>query len=287
MSLDDESPTQYFGPDAKLWKHPQTGHTLYLSPAQYERAEKRRLENEALAGKGKLLIPQADGSYAEFDLNDPKPALAPARLGHKYQCMDEYYPETCCCDNDAVTDTICCHKGYGWHRDDQVGCEHWEVLVEHSRRRGDGEVIRNGYGHSDTDHPKFDLEEALKQAPPTSHPASRPESQSFAEAVSKRYQESLWGKAPTAITVNLGTVEERLEQKRTLHRLRAKSERKDLLSFLPAPILQLLIAIFVTAASASLWAVMFCWAIVALEAAWTTRLYRSWRRAVKQCKDLK
>jgi hypothetical protein len=41
MSLDDENPTQYFGADAVLWKHPDTGDTLSLSPAQARHAARR------------------------------------------------------------------------------------------------------------------------------------------------------------------------------------------------------------------------------------------------------
>lgn len=37
MSLDDECPTQYFGPDAQVWDSPD-GRSLQLSPAQGERA---------------------------------------------------------------------------------------------------------------------------------------------------------------------------------------------------------------------------------------------------------
>jgi hypothetical protein len=41
MSLDDENPTQYFGADAVLWKHPDTGVSLSLSPAQARHAARR------------------------------------------------------------------------------------------------------------------------------------------------------------------------------------------------------------------------------------------------------
>lgn len=44
MSLDDETPTEYFGPDARNWIHPVTGKSFRLSPADYERAEERKAQ---------------------------------------------------------------------------------------------------------------------------------------------------------------------------------------------------------------------------------------------------
>jgi hypothetical protein len=47
VSLDDESPTQYFGPNAIQWMHPN-GKVLSLSPDQYNRAleQERNLTQE-------------------------------------------------------------------------------------------------------------------------------------------------------------------------------------------------------------------------------------------------
>lgn len=44
MSLDDETPTQYFGPDGRNWVHPVTGKMIRLSPTDYDRAEQRKAE---------------------------------------------------------------------------------------------------------------------------------------------------------------------------------------------------------------------------------------------------
>jgi hypothetical protein len=42
MSLDDLSPTEYFGPDAMNWVHPVTGKQHSLSPAAYAEAERSK-----------------------------------------------------------------------------------------------------------------------------------------------------------------------------------------------------------------------------------------------------
>jgi hypothetical protein len=115
------------------------------------------------------------------------------------------------------------------------------------------------------------------------------ESQGFAEAISRRYQESLWGKGPATIAVDLGLTERRLEEKRRLYRLRAKNNRRDLLTFLPGLVLQLFIAVLLSNIAADPWSfgVVFAWVLAALEAAWTVKLFRDWRKAVQRCEDLK
>ena len=141
------------------------------------------------------------------------------------------------------------------------------------------------------------LEGRIVSETPTAHP----ESLSFAQAVSRRYQESLWGPEPASITVDLENVEQKLEEKRHLaeeqHRdrkrwllgMQAKRSRGYLIAFIPGMVVQLLIAIFITAVSkdpSTQLGVWFCWLLVALETLWSIKLYRDWQKDVAACEDL-
>lgn len=90
------------------------------------------------------------------------PKEEPQRLGHKGVCLDEFWPGDCCCDEGHITDTICYHPKTGWHRDDNVACGTWDKLVEHRRDCYGEEVIQNGFGHSDTIHMKYQIQEVAE-----------------------------------------------------------------------------------------------------------------------------
>ena len=96
---------------------------------------------------------------------------------------------------------------------------------------------------------------------PDSQPVSI-ESPSFAREVSRRYNESLWGKGPADIPVAdpvIKKVENALEERRILNSLILKAAWKDLFFNATVFIVQFCITLWVSMFSTSPWAIGFCW----------------------------
>lgn len=70
MSLDDASPTEYFGPDAMSWVHPVTGKQHSLSPAEYARAEAAKerhfQELESVGHNGRCSVERTGRCICEY-----------------------------------------------------------------------------------------------------------------------------------------------------------------------------------------------------------------------------
>lgn len=82
MSLDDASPTEYFGPDAVSWVHPVTGKQHSLSPAEYERAEAAKerhfQELESVGHNGRCSVERTGRCICEYLAQwDPETMVVP------------------------------------------------------------------------------------------------------------------------------------------------------------------------------------------------------------------
>jgi hypothetical protein len=105
--------------------------------------------------------------------------------------------------------------------------------------------------------------------------------ESFQQAVTRRYNASLWGFLPNQ--------EQILADKRRLYSFRLKAARKDLVFYSVMFALELFIAIFVTAHAKEpgSFGVWFCWALALGWGALWAWTYRTWRKAAAACADLR
>jgi hypothetical protein len=198
---------------------------------------------------------------------------------HKFACLDDGGPSGCTCAEPEVrSDVICCHRGAGWHRSDVISCDLWDLEAEAAKEP----VHRNGHGYSDDEH------EAYQGASPdgepiegTAHyPRSPKPQQMFAEAVTHRYQQSLWSFLPNE--------DQMLADRKALRKIALGAARRDLWFHSVMVAIQLFMAIFVTAHAKEpgSFGVKFCWGLVLLWGLFWISSYRSWRKAVAACTDL-
>jgi hypothetical protein len=163
MSLDDETPTQYFGPDAQVWKSPD-GRVLQLSPAGAEHhAEQLAKHGWIHSGQEPLVFgpdapdtghrpgcafgrtPRCTCTYlAQWDTT-PAPAAATFTRSPELQelhdnrlagkgtlqipAADGSFIEF---DLNASHPPMMCvgHDRVGWHYTEAISCEEWEKELD-------------------------------------------------------------------------------------------------------------------------------------------------------------
>lgn len=86
MSLDDHTPTEYFGPGGINWIHPETGKSIRLHPRDFETAEARKQE---WIRKQDLLTERGEDAPSVGDIIDT--------VGHHGRCSIERTGR-CICD---------------------------------------------------------------------------------------------------------------------------------------------------------------------------------------------